>query len=122
MMIPSSPTVGKIKMPEQGTWAEAADFVPRGPGRWGQLALGIVGMMMIANLQYGWTLFVVPIDQAHHWGIASIQVAFTLFVLGETWLLPFQGYLIDWVGPRPTVAVGGVLVAAGWLLNSFADS
>jgi len=109
-------------MPEQGTWTEAPDFVPRGPGRWGQLALGIVGMMMIANLQYGWTLFVVPIDQAHHWGIARIQVAFTLFVLGETWLLPFQGYLIDRVGPRPTVAVGGVLVAAGWLLNSFADS
>jgi len=109
-------------MPEQGTWTEATDFVPRGPGRWGQLALGIVGMMMIANLQYGWTLFVVPIDQAHHWGIARIQVAFTLFVLGETWLLPFQGYLIDRVGPRPTVAAGGVLVAAGWLLNSFADS
>jgi len=109
-------------MPEQGAWTEATDFVPRGPGRWGQLALGIVGMMMIANLQYGWTLFVVPIDQAHHWGIARIQVAFTLFVLGETWLLPFQGYLIDRVGPRPTVAVGGVLVAAGWLLNAFADS
>ncbi|HEV2673928.1 MAG TPA: oxalate/formate MFS antiporter [Aliidongia sp.] len=97
-------------------------LVARGPGRWGQLALGIVGMMMIANLQYGWTLFVVPIDQAHHWGIAQIQVAFTLFVLGETWLLPFQGYLVDRIGPRPTVAAGGVLVAAAWMANSAADS
>jgi len=109
-------------MPKQGTSTEAAGFAPRGAYRWGQLALGIVAMMMIANLQYGWTLFVVPIDYANHWGIARIQVAFTLFVLGETWLLPFQGYLIDRVGPRPTVAGGAVLVAAGWLLNSYADS
>jgi len=109
-------------MQTQDIAADGTGFVPRGPGRWGQLALGIVAMMMIANLQYGWTLFVVPIDQAHHWGVASIQVAFTLFVLGETWLLPFQGYLIDRVGPRPTVAAGGVLVAAAWMLNSVADN
>ena len=107
---------------QQQNFSATTGFVPRGPGRWVQLALGIVGMMMIANLQYGWTLFVPPIEQAHHWGIARIQVAFTLFVLGETWLLPFQGYLIDRVGPRPTVAAGGVLVAAGWMLNSVADS
>jgi OFA family oxalate/formate antiporter-like MFS transporter len=93
-----------------------------GRGRWIQLALGIVGMMMIANLQYGWTLFVVPIEQATHWGVARIQVAFTLFVLGETWLLPFQGYLVDRIGPRPTVAAGGVMVAAAWMLNAVADS
>ena len=109
-------------MPTQGTLTEAAGLLPRGAFRWGQLALGIVAMMMIANLQYGWTLFVVPIDYANHWGIAKIQVAFTLFVLGETWLLPFQGYLIDRIGPRPTVAAGGVLAGAGWLLNSYADT
>ena len=122
MMSPSSPTVGTKNMLEQGTSTEADAFVPRGPSRWGQLALGVVAMMMIANLQYGWTLFVVPIDQSSHWGIAKIQVAFTLFVLGETWLLPFQGYLIDRVGPRPTVAAGGMLVAAGWMLDAAAGS
>ena len=30
--------------------------------RWMQLVMGIVCMAMIANLQYGWTLFVDPID------------------------------------------------------------
>ena len=30
-------------------------------GRWWQLTLGIICMSMIANLQYGWTLFVNPI-------------------------------------------------------------
>jgi OFA family oxalate/formate antiporter-like MFS transporter len=39
--------------------------------RWLQLAMGIVCMAMIANLQYGWTLFVDPIDAKNHWGRAS---------------------------------------------------
>ena len=43
--------------------------------RWGQLIFGIICMVMIANLQYGWTLFVNPIDQKYHWGRAAIQVA-----------------------------------------------
>jgi hypothetical protein len=63
--------------------------------RWVQLILGIVGMVAIANLQYGWTLFVNPIDSKFHWGRAAIQVAFTLFVVAETWLVPFEGYLVD---------------------------
>ena len=49
--------------------------------RWLQLAMGIVCMAMIANLQYGWTLFVDPIDAKFHWGRAAIQLAFTLFVV-----------------------------------------
>ena len=68
--------------------------------RWGQLIFGIVCMVMIANLQYGWTLFVNPIDEKYHWGRAAIQVAFTIFVLTETWLVPFEGYLVDRFGPR----------------------
>ena len=50
---------------------------------------------MIANLQYGWTLFVNPIHDAHGWSLSSIQVAFTVFVLVETWLVPIEGYLVD---------------------------
>ncbi|MEA2938329.1 MAG: transporter, family, oxalate/formate antiporter [Alphaproteobacteria bacterium] len=90
--------------------------------RWGQLIFGIICMVMIANLQYGWTLFVNPIDQKYHWGRAAIQVAFTIFVLTETWLVPFEGYLIDRFGPKVMVCGSGVLVAIAWVLNSVADS
>src|SRR6266480_4218701 len=90
--------------------------------RWLQLACGIICMVMIANLQYGWTLFVTPIDQKYHWGRAAIQVAFTIFVLTETWLVPFEGYLIDKFGPRVMVCGSGVLVAIAWVINSVADS
>ena len=93
-----------------------------GATRWGQLIFGIVCMVMIANLQYGWTLFVNPIDQKYHWGRAAIQVAFTIFVLAETWLVPFEGYLIDKFGPKVMVCGSGALVAIAWVINSMADS
>jgi OFA family oxalate/formate antiporter-like MFS transporter len=90
--------------------------------RWVQLCAGILGMVMIANLQYGWTLFVNPIENAHHWGLTAIQVAFTIFVLFETWLVPVEGYLVDRFGPSVMVGIGGVLVAAAWVVNAAADS
>ena len=90
--------------------------------RWLQLFLGIVCMAMIANLQYGWTLFVNPIDSKFHWGRAAIQVAFSIFVLFETWLVPIEGYLVDRFGPRPVVMVGGLLCGIAWVMNSFAGS
>jgi MFS transporter, OFA family, oxalate/formate antiporter len=90
--------------------------------RWLQLFLGIVCMAMIANLQYGWTLFVNPISEKYGWTRAAIQVAFTIFVLTETWLVPFEGYLVDKYGPRPVVMVGGILCGIGWVMNAYADS
>ena len=90
--------------------------------RWGQLVAGIICMVMIANLQYGWTLFVNPIDQKYHWGTAAIQVAFSIFIATETWLVPVEGWFVDRFGPRIVVAFGGVLVAIAWAINSIASS
>jgi OFA family oxalate/formate antiporter-like MFS transporter len=89
---------------------------------WVQLVLGVICMACVANLQYGWTLFVNPIDAKYHWGRASIQVAFTLFVLVETWLIPIEGYLVDRFGPRWVVIAGAILVALAWVINSGASS
>jgi OFA family oxalate/formate antiporter-like MFS transporter len=90
--------------------------------RWIQLGLGILGMVMVANYQYGWTLFVNPINEKYRWGQAAIQVAFSLFVLTETWLVPFEAYLVDRFGPRLIVAVGGILVGIAWVIDAFANS
>src|SRR6202162_2771936 len=89
---------------------------------WTQLIIGVICMAAVANLQYGWTLFVNPMDAKYHWGRASIQVAFTIFVVLETWLVPVEGYLVDRFGPRWIVAVGGVLCGIAWAINSVADS
>jgi OFA family oxalate/formate antiporter-like MFS transporter len=97
---------------------------PTAPGsfRWIQLAMGIVCMAMIANLQYGWTLFVDPIDAKYHWGRAAIQLAFTLFVVVETWLVPVEAWFVDKYGPRAVIMFGGVMISLAWVLNSYADS
>ena len=89
---------------------------------WTQLIIGVICMACVANLQYGWTLFVNPIDAKYHWGRAAIQVAFTVFVLVETWLIPVEGYLVDRFGPRYVVIGGGILVALAWVINSGASS
>jgi OFA family oxalate/formate antiporter-like MFS transporter len=94
--------------------------------RWTQLIVAIVCMILIANLQYGWTLFVNPMNQAHGWSIKAIQLAFSIFVALETWLTPIWGWIADntgaRVGPRIMVAFGGILVALGWIVNSEAQS
>ncbi len=90
--------------------------------RWAQLVMGIVCMAMIANLQYGWTLFVDPIDAKYHWGRAAIQLAFTIFVVTETWLVPIEAWFVDRYGPSIVVMFGGVMIAIAWILNSYADS
>ncbi|AQV98120.1 oxalate/formate MFS antiporter [Cupriavidus necator] len=89
---------------------------------WVQLVFGVICMAMIANMQYGWTLFVNPIDEKYQWGRTAIQVAFTIFVVTETWLVPIEGYLVDKYGPRPVVVGGGLLCAIAWALNSVASS
>jgi MFS transporter, OFA family, oxalate/formate antiporter len=90
--------------------------------RWWQLVYGIVIMVMVANLQLGWTPFVDPIDQKYQWGRYAIQWAFTIFVLVQTWLVPLHGYLIDRFGPRVMISIAGILVGGAWVLNSYADS
>jgi MFS transporter, OFA family, oxalate/formate antiporter len=89
---------------------------------WTQLIIGVICMACVANMQYGWTLFVNPIDAKYHWGRPAIQVAFTTFVLLETWLIPVEGYLVDRFGPRWVVMGGGILVAIAWVMNSSAAS
>jgi OFA family oxalate/formate antiporter-like MFS transporter len=95
-------------------------------GRWAQLWLGVLCMMLIANLQYAWTLFVAPIRDAHGWTLADIQWAFTIFIATETWITPFAGYAVDQIGPRRgprlMILLGGIGVGLGWVLNAYAAS
>src|SRR5271167_2473233 len=91
-----------------------------------QLGVGIICMVMIANLQYGWTLFVNPMNKTHGWAVADIQLAFSIFVALETWLTPVQGWIVDYIGPhrgpKLMVAAGGILIAIGWIINASAAS
>ncbi len=90
--------------------------------RWGQLAIGVIIMVMIANYQYGWTFFVPEIQKTFKWERADIQIAFTLFVLFETWLVPIEGWFVDKYGPRIVVIISGILCGIGWWMASRATT
>ena len=90
--------------------------------RWMQLALGILCMMAAANIQYSWTLFVPKIAETYKWELAAIQWTFTIFVLVQTWLTPFEGWLVDRLGPRWLVLFGGLMTGLAWVLYSMADT
>jgi OFA family oxalate/formate antiporter-like MFS transporter len=90
--------------------------------RWVQLAAGVACMVAAANVQYAWTLFVPEIQQTHGWSRASIQTAFTIFVVVQTWLTPIEGYFIDRHGPRVMVFIGGLFTGLAWIINSYATS
>jgi OFA family oxalate/formate antiporter-like MFS transporter len=88
---------------------------PKIVNRWVQMCASIVAMMAIANLQYAWTLFTKPLTSSLHATLAAVQIAFAAFIFCETWLVPFEGYLIDRIGPRLVIGIGGLLVGASWI-------
>jgi OFA family oxalate/formate antiporter-like MFS transporter len=91
--------------------------------RWIQFGSAVVAMIMIANLQYAWTLFVKPMQQDHkNWSFSGIQWAFSLFIFLETWITPVEGWIIDRLGPRIFLTIGGILVGLGWTGMGFASS
>jgi OFA family oxalate/formate antiporter-like MFS transporter len=94
----------------------------RAINRWWQLVACMIAMVAIANLQYTWTLFTIPISAGLNAKLSDVQLAFTLFILAQSWLVPIEGYLVDRFGARMVVAVGGVLVGLSWVGSGLAQS
>src|SRR5580704_15920724 len=92
------------------------------PNRWVQLMAGIIAMMAVANLQYAWTVFTKPIQAHMHATLVDVQWTITLFIALETWLVPFEGYLVDRIGPRFMLGVGAFAVGMGWIGSGEAET
>ena len=90
--------------------------------RWAQLVFGIICMGLVANLQYAWTLFVNPIQIKTGWALSAIQLSFSIFIVVETWLVPVEGWMVDKFGPRIVILIGSIFAAAGWVMDSYANS
>src|SRR3989440_4218220 len=90
--------------------------------RWLILFFSVLSMVAVANFQYGWTLFVPPLQKHLRVEQAAVQVTFTVFVLLETWLVPFEGWLVDKFGPKLLVAIGGLCAGLGWIGSGRAET
>jgi len=90
--------------------------------RWIILFFSIFSMVAVANYQYGWTLFVPPLVKHFKVETAAIQITFTVFVLLETWLVPFEGWLVDKFGPKLLVMIAGALAGIGWFESGRAET
>ena len=116
---------GSKKATQEGAYGNVGSNVlpePKVVNRWVQLIAGVIAMMAIANLQYAWTLFTTPLTKSMSATLAAVQVAFAAFILCETWLVPFEGYLIDRLGPRLVIGIGGILVGLGWIGSGMAGT
>jgi MFS family permease len=87
-----------------------------------QLLLGVLAMMSISGAQCTWTLFVSPLQPALGASLAAVQVAFSLFVVLQTFLSPLQGFLVDGLGPRPLLSIGASLMMVSWVVAAHAES
>jgi MFS transporter, OFA family, oxalate/formate antiporter len=99
----------------------ATEFVPLPESlscRWSQLGLGLVAMMAISSPQYVWTLFVKPFQTATGGALPVIQITFSLLIVLQTWLSPFQGWLIERFGARFLITLGCILSGLGWVASA----
>jgi MFS transporter, OFA family, oxalate/formate antiporter len=91
-------------------------------GRWWQLAIGVVSMVMIASPQYVWALFTGPVTETLDVTLAQAQVTFSILIVVQTFLSPAQGLLVDRFGPRLLLSIGTLLSGLSWVLAAQADT
>lgn len=93
-------------------------YGPIAGNRWVQLIAGIVGMIVISNYQYAFTLFTPGLKQQFpDVPYSHIAGIFSLFIVFETWPVPVAGILIDKFGIRRLMIIGAIGVLAGWVLG-----
>lgn len=90
-----------------------------GVSRWWQLFFGVVAMMAISSPQYVWALFTTDLTKALSATLPEVQVTFAILIVAQTFLSPFQGFLIDKFGPRMLLSAGAILTALSWVLASY---
>jgi OFA family oxalate/formate antiporter-like MFS transporter len=90
--------------------------------RWIQLLLGLICMIVISSPQYVWALFTQPLTTVLGSSLAELQITFSLLIVVQTFLSPWQGILIDRFGPRLLLSLGVVITGLSWVLAAQVSS
>jgi MFS transporter, OFA family, oxalate/formate antiporter len=95
-------------------------------GRWAFVLAGLL-MNVCLGTVYAWSVFRKPVAQLFSTADVPITAQqtlwpFMLFLVVNTLMMPISGRLVQKVHPRTISLVGSLLVAAGWILSSYATS
>jgi oxalate/formate antiporter len=90
--------------------------------RWLQLFVGVVCMILISSPQYVWALFTQPLVRALGATLAELQITFSILIVVQTFLSPWQGVLVDRFGPRVLLSAGVVISGFSWVLAAQATT
>ncbi|MEQ1898416.1 MAG: OFA family MFS transporter [Vicinamibacterales bacterium] len=85
-------------------------------------AIGGISMNLALGSLYAWSVFVLPLEQEFGWTRAQTSWVFTIAVVVFAVSFVVAGRIQDARGPRLCAAIGGTLVALGFVLASFTTS
>src|SRR5260221_7585500 len=90
--------------------------------RWIQLLLGVICMVVISSPQYVWALFTQPLTAALGSTLPELQITFSILIVIQTFLSPWQGVLVDRFGPRLLLSIGVLITGLSWILAAQVSS
>ena len=73
-------------------------------------------MIVISSPQYVWALLTKPMTDALGSSLPQLQITFSILIVVQTILSPFQGVLVDRFGPRALLSIGTVIAGLSWIL------
>jgi MFS transporter, OFA family, oxalate/formate antiporter len=90
--------------------------------RWIQLLLGLICMIVISSPQYVWALFTQPLTAGLGVSLPELQITFSILIVVQTFLSPWQGVLVDRFGPRLLLSIGVLVTGLSWVLAAQVSS
>ena len=95
--------------------------LPAFRGRWCFLVLGLLAMMCMGTV-YSWSIFRRPLQDLYGFQSTQSLLPFTVMLVVYAGFMPVAGARMHRFGPRRTMALGGFLVALGYVLSAQATS
>jgi len=79
-------------------------------------------MIVISSPQYVWALFTQPLTTGLGASLPELQITFSILIVVQTFLSPWQGVLVDRFGPRLLLSIGVLVTGLSWILAAQASS
>jgi MFS family permease len=87
---------------------------------WILLGAAFLTFSVGAALMHSYAVFLLAFITAFGWSRAEVSVAYSVSQLVSGWTSPLVGILVDRLGPRRLILMGGTVLAAGLVASSFA--